>query len=149
MPSYIMLRKRSLWYICVVLSTIISENTILRGNKRCHNRIKKMRLREARGYEARPRRIFSTESKIERSIRLVYLAYQTCREKLVRENFRGEIFSNEIFNWTVTATTCDARFFLLFFSFSSSFFALSLCAREILSLVIFQVWTIDGDHGGW
>lgn len=119
------MRNAKLYYAAETLALIYmrsfkyyyfgEQSSFFVGNKRCYNRIKKMRLREARGYEVRPRRIFSTESKIERSIRLVYLAYQTCREKLVGENFRGEIFSNEIFNWTVTATTCDARFFLLFF----------------------------------
>jgi len=121
----------SLWYISVVLSTIILGKKISFSveAKWCH-RIKKMQLCEAWKFGARPRRIFSTESKIGRSIRLVYLAYQTHREKLVGGKLSSERnFSSEIFNWTITATTCDARFFL---SASFSLFSSLLCYRFAL-----------------
>lgn len=72
--------------------------------------------------------------------------------KVGGENFQGEIFRMRFLtepSLRLFVMHVSFLFFLSPFSFVFFFFALSLYAREILSLVIFQVWTIDGDHGGW
>lgn len=72
------------------------------------------------------------------------------RRKLSRRNF-----SNEIFNWTVTTTTCDARFLLLFLSSTSlSLFTLFFLHYRF-TLGKFYRWSFFkpgpsmGDHGSW
>jgi len=144
MPSCIMPRKRSPWYICVVVSAHYFGNEISFRQKRGMRQENWRLLENSR--EARPQQVPSTESKIEGSIRLVCPAYQV---RWQEKNFQKATFLGRdfLFLQLFPLNLVTPSFFspLLLFLFLGSRFTL----ERFYCQSFFKPRSRRWDHGSW